>query len=289
MTESPDPQLQFKKRARRRLVGAIAFAGLAAVVLPMVMDEEPKQPAQDVQIRIPGQDQPPLRPPLATLAESSSAQANSAAQGEQTTKAADEASARSGEPHAEAGPAAVSAPPPSEKAAERKATRPAEKPAEKAPEKKTVKPAEKAPEKGTEKKVSKPVDKAAEKPVDKPAAKVAEKPPVRKADKPTESGSEETGKAPVGEAHGKAPDAAPAKASGQQVILIGAFANRENAEQLQRKISAAGVSTYTEILETPEGRKTRVRAGPFPNREAADKALEKLKRMGVTGVVAGRQ
>jgi hypothetical protein len=31
MTESPDPQLQFKKRARRRLVGAIAFAGLAAL------------------------------------------------------------------------------------------------------------------------------------------------------------------------------------------------------------------------------------------------------------------
>ncbi len=144
MTESPDPQLQFKKRARRRLVGAIAFAGLAAVVLPMVMDEEPKQPAQDVQIRIPGQDQPPLRPPLATLAESSSAQANSAAQGEQTTKAADEASARSGEPHAEAGPAAVSAPPPSEKAGERTATGPAEKPAEKAPGRKRGKPGEKA-------------------------------------------------------------------------------------------------------------------------------------------------
>jgi DedD protein len=62
MSESPDPQLQLKKRARRRLVGAVAFAGLAAVVLPMVMDEEPKRPIQDVQIRIPGQDQVPFRP-----------------------------------------------------------------------------------------------------------------------------------------------------------------------------------------------------------------------------------
>ena len=40
MSDPSDANLQLKKRARRRLVGAIAFAGLAAVVLPMVMDEE---------------------------------------------------------------------------------------------------------------------------------------------------------------------------------------------------------------------------------------------------------
>ena len=60
MSDSPDAQLQLKKRARRRLVGAIAFAGLAAVILPMVMDEEPKQQVQDIQIRIPGQEQAPF-------------------------------------------------------------------------------------------------------------------------------------------------------------------------------------------------------------------------------------
>ena len=45
---SLDGQLELKKRARRRLVGAAALALLAAVVLPMVMDHEPRQPAQDV-------------------------------------------------------------------------------------------------------------------------------------------------------------------------------------------------------------------------------------------------
>ena len=60
MSDSSDANLQLKKRARRRLVGAFAFAGLAAVILPMVMDEEPKQQVQDVQIRIPGQDQTPF-------------------------------------------------------------------------------------------------------------------------------------------------------------------------------------------------------------------------------------
>lgn len=51
-----DEQLQFKKRARRRLVGAIALALLAVIVLPMVMDQEPKPLTQDIQIRIPNQD-----------------------------------------------------------------------------------------------------------------------------------------------------------------------------------------------------------------------------------------
>jgi DedD protein len=53
-----DPQLELKKRARRRLVGAAALAVLAAIVLPMVMDQAPKQqaPVQDIQIRIPAQD-----------------------------------------------------------------------------------------------------------------------------------------------------------------------------------------------------------------------------------------
>ena len=64
MSDSPDAQLQLKKRARRRLVGAVAFAGLAAVILPMVMDEEPKQQVQDIQIRIPGQEQAPFSPKL---------------------------------------------------------------------------------------------------------------------------------------------------------------------------------------------------------------------------------
>ncbi len=63
-----DTQLPLKKRARRRLVGAIALAVLAAVVLPMVMDQAPQAPVQDVQIRIPGQDQAPAFQPKALAA-----------------------------------------------------------------------------------------------------------------------------------------------------------------------------------------------------------------------------
>ena len=58
--EDNDAQLQLKKRARRRLVGAVAFASVVAVVLPLVMDHEPRQSVQEVEIRIPGQDETPL-------------------------------------------------------------------------------------------------------------------------------------------------------------------------------------------------------------------------------------
>ena len=95
--------------------------------------------------------------------------------------------------------------------------------------------------------------------------------------------------------YGKADDAAAKPAAngngagnGQYVILIGAFSNPANVKQLQTKIGELGVKVYTEPLDSPGGKKTRVRAGPFANRDAADKALDKLKRIGVNGVVAAR-
>ena len=51
-----DADIGLKKRARRRLVGATALALLAVVILPLVMDKEPRPGAGDIQIRIPSQD-----------------------------------------------------------------------------------------------------------------------------------------------------------------------------------------------------------------------------------------
>lgn len=54
MTENDN--LELKKRSRRRLVGAAALALLAAIILPMVMDQEPDTPTQDIQITIPDRE-----------------------------------------------------------------------------------------------------------------------------------------------------------------------------------------------------------------------------------------
>jgi DedD protein len=63
-----DPVLPEKKRARRRLVGAIALALAVAVGLPMVLDSEPKPLASDIDIRIPSKDKPPVAAPVSVPA-----------------------------------------------------------------------------------------------------------------------------------------------------------------------------------------------------------------------------
>ena len=69
-SSTDDGRVDLKKRARRRLVGAVALALLAVIVLPMVMEQEPKPLSQDIQIRIPSQDSaaPAVRAPVRTPA-----------------------------------------------------------------------------------------------------------------------------------------------------------------------------------------------------------------------------
>src|SRR3954471_12128515 len=55
MAESQDA-LMLKRRARRRLVGAIALVLLVVVVLPIVLDQEPKPVRHDLTVQIPSQD-----------------------------------------------------------------------------------------------------------------------------------------------------------------------------------------------------------------------------------------
>ncbi|MFJ7565915.1 SPOR domain-containing protein [Herminiimonas sp. NPDC097707] len=56
--EAVDPVLPEKKRARRRLVGAIALVLAAIIGLPMILDSEPKPLADDIAIQIPSKDTP---------------------------------------------------------------------------------------------------------------------------------------------------------------------------------------------------------------------------------------
>ena len=45
-----------KRRARRRLVGAIALVLLVVIVLPVILDQEPKPVRHDLTVQIPSQD-----------------------------------------------------------------------------------------------------------------------------------------------------------------------------------------------------------------------------------------
>ena len=249
--EDNDAQLLLKKRARRRLVGAVFFASVVAIVLPLIMDNEPPRQVQDVEIRIPGQDEKAFAPKFAT------------------------APVERPEP----APAPVaSAPVRTEVTAE-------------APAKPTARvisvDGDKAPAGVPDKPVraaEKPAEKVAEKPVDKPAEK-----PAAKQDKPVEKpvAKSDDAKRAAAILAGGDNKLAP-KAGGEYLVLIGAFSNEANVSNLKSKLGEQGIKTFSEALETPQGKKTRVRAGPFPSREAAEKALEKMQRIGVSGVVAAR-
>jgi len=65
------------------------------------------------------------------------------------------------------------------------------------------------------------------------------------------------------------------------VIPLGAFSQIENIKHLRSKLSAGGIKSFTETVKGPRGEQTRVRAGPFDTRDAAETARKKLKEMGI--------
>jgi len=60
-------------------------------------------------------------------------------------------------------------------------------------------------------------------------------------------------------------------------VQVGAYSKTDSAQFLQKKLSKEGFKAYTE----KPADKTRVRVGPFPTREAAEKTLHKLEVLGL--------
>jgi DedD protein len=205
-----DEEIQLKRRARRRLIGAIVLVTAIVVVLPMVLDSEPKPVGREISVRIPSPDAGPfagqIAPPPAPKDSKMAAKGSAAAPG-----AEGKASAA-----------------PQQEAPKQSAPAVEDKPAKAAPRKEAVKP----------------------KPKPKP--------------KPAKAGE------------------------GQFVVQVIALADADKARQMQERIAAAGIKSYTEIVKTAKGDVTRVRAGPFATRDAAEQAREQLKTLGLSGNIASR-
>jgi DedD protein len=85
------------------------------------------------------------------------------------------------------------------------------------------------------------------------------------------------------------PKPKPARSTESQfVVQVIALADADRARQMQERIAAAGIRSYTEIVKTSKGDVTRVRAGPFATRDAAEKAREQLKTLGLSGNITSR-
>lgn len=203
-----DEATLMKKRARRRLIGAVALALFAAIILPMVMDHQPAPPLKDIQIRIPSPD-------------------------EGVTQKA----------------------PPPAKSVAKPIAKPEAKPEAKDEVKPESKPDPKPEQKPEPKPEPKPESKAEPKPEPKPEAKPESKP-------------------------------APAASGNAWEVQLGAYAEPGRVKILQGKLKELGIPSYTEKVDTANGPRTRVRAGPFNSQEAAEKARARVKIIGVDGPVA---
>lgn len=269
-TDAADDQLDLKKRARRRLVGAAALALTAIVVLPAVMDREPKPVVQDIQVRIPSQDGTDLATKSAPSKRTAAAENDDVAVAAPADAAAAAAAALAAKTAADSKPQVAVAETSAVKPESKQDAKPAETKALPKPE---PKPETKQVAKVDTKPETKPADKSAK---DKPADKSADKAAAKKADEARA----------VAALEGKSSDS---KSSGQWVVQIGAYQNAGNVKLIVSKMKEVGVPSYTEKLDTPQGQRIRVRAGPFPSRDAAEKAQTKLKIIGVSGPVAQKQ
>lgn len=229
MAESEE-SLQLTRRARRRLVGAVALVTFVVIILPLLLDKEPGPAGPPLDVQIPRPESggltsrvgpPAVQPPVASPAPASE-------------KMAEAPPAKPGSPVANGDAVAAKAPPPAAR------NEPAVAKAGTA----TATPAPAA--------------------VDKSAAL-----PAR------------TG--------GNGEQAQAATHEDAWVVALDAFSDAKNVKQLRTKLSAAGVKSYTEAVQTSKGELTRVRAGPFDSKEAAEKARAKLVAMGLKpGAVVSR-
>ena len=70
------------------------------------------------------------------------------------------------------------------------------------------------------------------------------------------------------------------KEAGQRfVVQAGTFSDETKLREVRSKLEKAGVSTYTQVIEGKEGRRVRVRVGPFTSRDEADKVARKIKQL----------
>ncbi|HIV72367.1 MAG TPA: SPOR domain-containing protein [Candidatus Aquabacterium excrementipullorum] len=69
------------------------------------------------------------------------------------------------------------------------------------------------------------------------------------------------------------------------IVQVGAFGDVATAHAARMKVERLGIKTYTQAVDTPAGKKIRVRVGPYANKAEADKAMASLRKAGLTGAL----
>jgi DedD protein len=129
-----------------------------------------------------------------------------------------------------------------------------------------------------------------EPPAQAPQAQAETKPESRPEPKPEPKSAAKPQAAPGDGAKALAllegkPINAPAAADGRFVVQVGAFSDAAKARDVRRRVERAGLKTYTHVSETKDGKRIRVRVGPFGSRPEADRAANKIKGLDLPAAI----
>ena len=243
-----------RKRAKHRLIGSAVLVLAAVVGFPLLFDTQPRPIALDIPIEIPGKNtvKPLVMPAKQDVA--SAATASTATVAPQSSLAPKE--------EIVAGKIGVS-----------------ESVLPKLPSVAPVLPAQVAPKKEVKTEL-KQEPKPSEPKLD---AKVQPKPEPKPEPKP--ASKIDDGARAKALLDGQ-PLSAPA-ALGQErlVVQVGAFAEEDKAKEVRQKLERAGLKTYTQVADTKDGKRIRVRVGPFASKAEADKAASKIKTLDLPAAI----
>jgi DedD protein len=259
-----------RTRARQRLIGAVVLVALGIITFTLLFDSQPRPIPTDVQITMPDKDKPESTTTATITLPAAPEVAKPAATPAAPSAAAPAAAVAAGAAATAAVQASASLSAKEEIISPKIVPKPEVKPEVKPEAKPDVRPE------------AKPVVKPEAKPEVKP---VAPKPAA--VDESAKAMAILEGKEPAKPAAASSPAAASAAADtpGRFVVQVGAFAETDKAQQVRMKVERAGMKTYTNVAETKDGARTRVRVGPFSTRAEAEKAAAKIKTLDLPAAI----
>lgn len=72
---------------------------------------------------------------------------------------------------------------------------------------------------------------------------------------------------------------------GKFVVQVAALESKNKVKELQNKLQAAGIASYTQTVTTESGERIRLRIGPFKTKEEAEKVRDKINKLNLSSVI----
>ena len=66
---------------------------------------------------------------------------------------------------------------------------------------------------------------------------------------------------------------------------MGAYTETDKLRDARQRVEKLGLKTYTQVVESDAGRRTRVRVGPFGTRDEAEKAAARIRAEGLPAAI----